>query len=106
MDDTRGWSLKRIPRGTDPEGMGQFGVDVVEDLQLLDVEVEQLARLLEAEGAILQGGFNLGPVLVGGAVDEGVGGEVSGQADAAGDDDVGLGASAPQPFTAALGKVV
>ena len=45
-------------------------------------------------------------VLRRGAADEGEVGQVPRQADAAADDDVGLGAGAPQPLAAAVGQVV
>ncbi len=50
--------------------------------------------------------LDLGAVLGRGPADEGEVGQVAGQADAAADDDVGLGPGAPQPFTARLGQVV
>jgi len=78
----------------------ELAVDAVE---LFHVDVEQLAGLLDAEHAVLQGSFDLSPVLVRRAVDERVGRQVAGQADAAGDDDVRLGANAPEPFAAISG---
>ena len=72
----------------------------VDALQLVDVDVLELARLLHLQHAVAEHVLDLGAVGLAGAADEGKLGQVAGQADAAADDDVALGAGAPQPFAA------
>ena len=72
----------------------------VDDLQLVDVEVLQFARLFDSHHAIAQDRFDVAAIGRAGAADEGEIGQVSCQANAAGNDDVALGSGSPQPLAA------
>ncbi len=75
--------------------------------QLVDVDVEQLVGVGDGQDRARAGCFSIcGAVLRRGPADEGEVGQVAGQADAAADDDVGLGAGAAQPFAARSSQVV
>ena len=70
------------------------------------VDVQQLVLGDDLEDPFVQDLFDPQAVLRRGAADEGEIGQVARQADAAADDDVGLGARAPQPLAAVLRQVV
>ena len=72
----------------------------VDLLQLRQVDVEQVGLGGDGQDPLVQDLLDLGAVLGRGPADEGEVGQVAGQADAAADDDVGLGPGAPQPFAA------
>ena len=75
-------------------------------LQLRHVDVQHVGLAGDGQDALVQDLLDLGAVLRRGPADEGEVGQVAGQADAAADDDVGLGARAPQPLAAVRGQIV
>ena len=64
------------------------------------------SEALMRQDALAQDLLDLGAVLRRGAADEGEVGQIAGQADAAADDDVRLGAGAAQPFAAVSSQIV
>jgi hypothetical protein len=74
----------------------------VDDLQVVDVDVLELARFLHFEHAIAEDVLDLGAVLLRGTTDEGEFGQVARQADAAGNDDIAFGTAASKPLAARL----
>ncbi len=75
--------------------------------EVVDVQIHQLfAVLFDLDDLFAQQVLDLFAVLWRGPTDEGKLGQISREANAAADHDVGLGTGAPEPFTAARGKVV
>ena len=70
----------------------------IQAVQAVDVDIEKLARLVQAAARTRAATLRFHAVLVAGPADEREIRQIPGQADAAADDDVGLGARAPQPL--------
>ena len=92
-----------VTRVTSPPAAGIAPLDEklpIDALELIDIDVFQLARFLDREDPIAQKALDLAAIALAGAADEGKFGEVAREPYAAADDDIAFRAGAPQPFAA------